>query len=156
MIISKDLNFLKFTKNGLKVSLTAFYVYELAFILQDLIKTWKYVVLMVKIDIAVVNELHFPGFGFIGRSRFQMLLALFYIWKKILTYEANILRIINLDWYVDRCNFDTLLDLVSFDRFKKREKHPWRSVIFSNVANLLKVTLFHGCFSHFLNCTNGT
>ena len=28
MIISKDLNFLKFTKNGLKVSLTAFYVYE--------------------------------------------------------------------------------------------------------------------------------
>ena len=39
MIISKDLNFLKFTKNGLKVSLTAFYVYELAFILQDLIKT---------------------------------------------------------------------------------------------------------------------
>ena len=82
MIISKDLNFLKFTKNGLKVSLTAFYVYELAFILQDLIKTWKYVVLMVKIDIAVVNELHFPGFDFIGRSRFQMLPALFYIWKK--------------------------------------------------------------------------
>ena len=32
----------------------------------------------------------------------------------------------------------------------KRKKHPWRN------ATLLKVTLLHGCFSHFLNCTNGT
>ena len=23
-------------------------------------------------------------------------------------------------------------------------------------ATLLKLTLLHGCFSHFLNCTNGT
>ena len=33
--------------------------------------------------------------------------------------------------------------------FKKREKHPLRSITFSK-------TLLHGCFSCFLNCTNGT
>ena len=43
----------------------------------------------------------------------------------------------------------------------KTWKHPWRSVDFSIVAGfkpatLLKLTLFHGCFSRFLNCTNGT
>ena len=55
---------------------------------------------------------------------------------------------------------DALHDLVLFLQFKKREKHPCRSVAFSKVvgkkpATLLKVTLLHGCFSHFLNCTNG-
>ena len=29
---------------------------------------------------------------------------------------------------------DALLDLVAFVQFKKREKHPWRSVNFSKVA----------------------
>ena len=38
-----------------------------------------------------------------------------------------------------------LRDLISFVQFKKREKHP-----------LLKVTLLHACFLHFLNRTNGT
>ena len=52
-------------------------------------------------------------------------------------------------------------DLVSFVQFKKREKHPWRSITFSKVAgfkpaNLLKVALLHGCFSRLLICTNGT
>ena len=56
---------------------------------------------------------------------------------------------------------DILCDLISFVQFKKREKHPWRSVTFSKVAGfqpatLLKVTLLHECFSRFLNCTNGT
>ena len=46
-------------------------------------------------------------------------------------------------------------DLVSFVQFKKREKHPWRSITFSKVAGL-KLTLLHWCFSRFLNCTNGT
>ena len=46
---------------------------------------------------------------------------------------------------------DALRVLVQFVQFKKREKHPWRSVIFSKVAGfkpaaLLKVTLLHGCF----------
>ena len=50
---------------------------------------------------------------------------------------------------------DALRDLVSFVQFKKREKHPWRSVTFS-IVMLLKVTLLHGCFSPFLNFTNGT
>ena len=35
---------------------------------------------------------------------------------------------------------DVLCDLVLFVQFKKREKHPWRSVTFSKVANF------------FLNC----
>ena len=43
-----------------------------------------------------------------------------------------------------------LRDLVSFVRFKKREKHSWRRV------TLLKVTLLQGCFSRFLNCMDGT
>ena len=50
--------------------------------------------------------------------------------------------------------------LVSFAQFKKHEKQPWRSVTFSKVAGfsatLLKVTLLHGYFSRFLNCTNAT
>ena len=31
---------------------------------------------------------------------------------------------------------DALRDLVPFVQFKKREKHPWRSVNFSKVAGL--------------------
>ena len=54
-----------------------------------------------------------------------------------------------------------LHDLVPFLQFKKREKHPWRSVNFCKVAGLklatlLKLTLLHGCLPRFLNCTNGT
>ena len=46
---------------------------------------------------------------------------------------------------------DVLRDLVPFKQFQKREKHPWRSVTF-----ILEVTLVHGYFSRFLNCTNCT
>ena len=50
-----------------------------------------------------------------------------------------------------------LRDLVVFVQFEKREKHPWRNFTFSKVADFsLKVTLLHGCFSRFLNCTNAT
>ena len=49
-----------------------------------------------------------------------------------------------------------LRDLVPFGPFKKREKHPWKSVNFSKESTLLKLTLLHGCFSRFLNGTNGT
>ena len=45
---------------------------------------------------------------------------------------------------------DVLCDLVPFVQFKKREKHPWRSVTFS------KETLLYECFSCFLNYANGT
>ena len=56
---------------------------------------------------------------------------------------------------------DALRDMVPFVQFKKCEKHPKRSLTFSKVAsyksaNLLKVTLLHGRFSRFLNCTNDT
>ena len=52
------------------------------------------------------------------------------------------------------CNFyqwircDPMRDLVPFVQFKKCEKLPWRSVIFTP-ATLLKVTFFFGCFSRF-------
>ena len=36
---------------------------------------------------------------------------------------------------------DVLRDLVPFAQFKKREKHPWRSVIFSKVAGCLPLPL---------------
>ena len=57
------------------------------------------------------------------------------------------------------CN--ALRDWLPFVQFKKREKHPWRSVNFSKVAcwktaALLNVTLLHECFSRFLNCKNNT
>ena len=56
-------------------------------------------------------------------------------------------------------NSGALRDLVPLAKFKKRQKHPWRSVTFSKVAGfsftLLKVTL-RGCFSCFLNWTNST
>ena len=50
-----------------------------------------------------------------------------------------------------KCN--ALCKLVPFVQFKKREKHPWRRV---SLTTLLKVTLYYGCFSRFLNCTNGS
>ena len=36
--------------------------------------------------------------------------------------------------------------------------HNFKNVksIYGGVLPLVKVTLLHGCFSHFLNCTNGT
>ena len=53
-------------------------------------------------------------------------------------------------------NCFVLRDLVLFVQFQKHEKHPWMSDTFSKVATLLKVTLLHGCFSRFSNCTNST
>ena len=45
-----------------------------------------------------------------------------------------------------------------FVQFKKREKHPWRSVTFSKVAGCEHATLLKVTpplmFSRFLNCTN--
>ena len=48
--------------------------------------------------------------------------------KKLSHYEKNV--------------YDALRDLVSFAQFKKREKHPWRSVTFSKVAGWV----FFKCF----------
>ena len=46
---------------------------------------------------------------------------------------------------------DALRDLVLFVQFKKREKHPWRSVNFSTKSNTPPWVI-----SRFLNYTNGT
>ena len=35
---------------------------------------------------------------------------------------------------MNKYNCDPLHDLVPFAQFKKREKHPWRSVTFSKVV----------------------
>ena len=45
--------------------------------------------------------------------------------------------------------WDAFRDLVPFEQFKKREIHLWSSVT-------SKVTLLHGCFSRYLNCTSDT
>ena len=44
--------------------------------------------------------------------------------------------------------WDTLRDLVSFVQFKIREKHPWRSVTFSNKSNTLPWVVFIFFKSH--------
>ena len=50
-----------------------------------------------------------------------------------------------------------LRGLVPLVQFKKREKHPWRSVTGFKRVTLMKLRLLHSeCFSRFLNCTNGT
>ena len=56
---------------------------------------------------------------------------------------------------------DTLFDLVLFALYKKREKLHGGVLLLvrlhaSQAATLLKVTLLHGCFSRFLNHSNGT
>ena len=61
-------------------------------------------------------------------------------------------------WIAERKKCDYLRDLVPFVLFKKREKHPWRSISFSKDTGWsmqLKVTPLHGYFSRFLNYTNG-
>ena len=45
---------------------------------------------------------------------------------------------------------DVSRDLYYLYNLKNMKENPWES------ATLLKVTLLHGCFSCFLNCTNGT
>ena len=52
---------------------------------------------------------------------------------------------------------DALRNLVAFAQFKKRENiHGGVLLLVKLQATLLKVTLLIGCFSRFLNCTNGT
>ena len=56
---------------------------------------------------------------------------------------------------------DALRDLVPFVQFKKLEcTHEGVLLLVKlqakSFTTLLKVTLLHGCFSRFLNCTNGT
>ena len=56
---------------------------------------------------------------------------------------------------------DALRDLLPFVQFKKLE-YTHEGVLLlvklhaKSFTTLLKVTLLHGCFSRFLNCTNGT
>ena len=52
--------------------------------------------------------------------------------------------------------YETNCRLVPFSHFKKRGRHPRRTFTFKlQPETLLKVTLFHACFSRFLNFTNG-
>ena len=58
--------------------------------------------------------------------------------------------------YIKLC--DALRNLVSFAQFKKREKHPWAVILLVKLqpVTLLKVSLLHGCYLRFLNCTKST
>ena len=80
-------------------------------------------------------------------------------------YKTSIAETVTV---TDKC--DPLYDLVPFVQFKKREKHPWRSVNFSKVAGLSDVLLssllglllfnmfftniFLFCLSDFGNCSD--
>ena len=61
-------------------------------------------------------------------------------------YQSFSNKLLILSVFKQESIYGPLRHLVPFVQFKKREKHPW-SVNFS---------LLHGCFSRFLNCTNGT
>ena len=83
------------------------------------------------------------------------MLILFYVNRSSLKH-LRLRRTGYLQLHNIKC--DNLRDLLPFVQFKKREKHPRRSFTFSKVAGqkpatLLKLTLLHGCFSRFLNCT---
>ena len=54
-------------------------------------------------------------------------------------------------WNIKTTFYDALRDLVPFEQFKY-VKNTHGGVLLL----VLKVTLLHGCFSRFLNCTNGT
>ena len=63
--------------------------------------------------------------------------------------------------YVKHFTCDALHNLVPFVQLKKPEKNMHGGVLLlvqlqAKSLQLLKVTLLHGCFLHFLNCTNGT
>ena len=81
-----------------------------------------------------------------------------YIFLVMMYIKNSIVQFIWLPWGLDSLICVPLRDLVLLGQFKKCEKYPWRSVNFSRLkpATLLKLTLLYGCFSCFLNCTNGT
>ena len=49
--------------------------------------------------------------------------------------------------------WDTLRNLVSFVRLEKRKNTHGGALLLVKLQAALKVTLLHGCFSRFLNCT---
>ena len=55
------------------------------------------------------------------------------VWNK---YQCKWWGILHTECFI---HCDALPDLVSLVQFKKREKHPWRSVTFSKVADLVKL-----------------
>ena len=46
--------------------------------------------------------------------------------------------------------------MIPFVQSKKTWETPMEECYFSRPATLLKVFFLHGCFSRFLDCTNGT
>ena len=113
-------------------------------------------------------------------SNHEQLVVVFWHERKSISDTAKIsteFNTCNFDELLVKIICDALRDLAPFVQFKKREKHQWRSVTFSKVAGfcgtskgfmrakpfeapqkpatLPKVTLLHGFFSRFLNCTNG-
>ena len=65
-------------------------------------------------------------------------------------YLASTLKISIIEFWVSSDICDALHDLLPFVQLKNvKNTH-------GGVLILLKLTLLHGCFSHFFNCTNGT
>ena len=74
------------------------------------------------------------------------------IYEELFFCEIFLLKAVN--YFCKKIHMWCFARFGTFVQFKKREKHPWRSVIFSKVAGfLLKVTLLYVCFWRFFNCT---
>ena len=120
-------------------------------------------------DLFPLPSLHFWTGALAKTYDFALLLIFFTIkcnFIEILLPVQLETQISNLSKHVNMC--DALRDLVPFVQFKKREKHPWKSVTFRKLqaysqsrpyhfkffkackpAALRKVTLLHGCFLRF-------
>ena len=75
--------------------------------------------------------------------------------------RASIVRNNYLKYYVYRGYSNSTYGTNGFGifwvwNFKKREKHPKRIDTFNKFAGWTEASVIHGCFSRFLNCTNGT
>ena len=79
-----------------------------------------------------------------------------WVWMRIFRMTHVLQWIIFIARHLDILN-DLLLNFEPFVQFKKREKHSWRSVIFSKIVKACNVTKSKTppwvFFSRFLNCT---
>ena len=68
-------------------------------------------------------------------------------------WETSVFQVIDEN---NQIILDALHELVPFLQFKNMKNTHWGVLLSVKPATLLKITLLHGCFSRYLNFTNGT
>ena len=128
-----------------------------------------YVTIAVSSNAVLVKTANFPH----NTERYRLPKKYLHLQPKVLLPALQFLLICNLKFSSCKQNYfnlfkvnvpmicDALRDLVSFVQFKKRENTHGGVLLLVKLeeaksATLLKVTLLHGCFAHFLNYKNGT